>query len=75
MKEENRIQLADMRNRLQERMNYPHPNDAFRVLMIGFAHYKNYSTGWVGSQFKRGSLHPSVAAEFAKYVGYPSHRN
>ena len=64
-----KIELTDMMNRLQKRMNYDRPQAAFKALLYGFEKAKKYP-GWVRNARRRG-LTPSVAHEFAEYVGYP----
>ena len=71
MNEQNKIPLRDLRNNLQLLMNYRNPDLAFQVLLIGFAHTKRHTTGWVGRLKRKGWMAPSMAHEFAQYVGYP----
>ena len=75
MKEENRIYLSDMQQRLQARMNYKDPQSAFRTLLLCFGKYKRHKTGWAGHIIRQGWTTPYIAREFAKYVGYPIDRN
>ena len=75
MKEENRIYLADMQQRLQARMHYDHPHDAFHTLLLCFGKYRKHKSGWAGSLLRQGWTTPYIAREFAKYVGYPIDKN
>jgi len=75
MKEKNRVYLSDMRKRLQARMNYDDPQNAFHTLLLGFAKFKQHKTGWAGNIMRQGWTTPYIAHEFAKYVGYPIDKN
>ena len=75
MREENRVLLADMLKRLQARMNYKKPKDAFNTLLICFGKKKRHKTGWAGVIKRKGWMSPYIAHEFANYVGYPIDQN
>ena len=75
MKEQNRVYLADMLQRLQARMNYRDPQYAFGTLLLCFGHYKKHKIGWSGVIRRQGWMSHYIAREFAKYVGYPIDQN
>ena len=75
MKETNRIELFDMKARLQSHMHYEKPDEAFDALLLGFEkHTKRYS-GFARDARKRGYLPRATAHEFAEYCGYPIDQN
>ena len=67
------IELAVIRDRLQARMQYKNPDNAFKVLMICFEKAKKYP-GWARNVRRRG-FSTRAAKEFAEYVGYPIHES
>ena len=75
MRTENKVFLADMLKRLQARMNYEKPKDAFNTLLICFGKKKRHKTGWAGQIKRKGWMSPYIAHEFANYVGYPIDQN
>ena len=75
MKEENRVFLCDMQQRLQARMHYNDPQYAFYTLLLCFGHFKKHKTGWAGYIVRQGWMSPYLAREFANYVGYPIDKN
>lgn len=75
MKEEYRVYLSDMQQRLQARMHYDDPQYAFHTLLLCFAKYKKHKTGWAGYILRQGWVSTYIAREFAKYVGYPIDKN
>jgi hypothetical protein len=70
MRQEEKIGLAYMRERLQNRMHYSHPEFAFDVLMYGWCKQKRHSTNWLSDVRRRGWLSLSMARDFADYCGY-----
>ena len=75
MREENKVFLCDMQQRLQARMHYDNPQNAFHTLLICFGHFKKHKTGWAGCIVRQGWMSLYIAREFAKYVGYPIDKN
>ena len=75
MREENRVYLSDMLQRLQARMKYDDPHKAFHTLLLCFGKFKKHKTGWAGQIMRQGWTTPYIAHEFAKYVGYPIDKN
>lgn len=73
MKEEIRITISEMQDRLQSRMHYADPESAMKTLLICFEKAKKYR-GWTRDARRRGVI-PRVAHEFAQYVGYPIDKN
>ena len=71
MKEKNKIPLSVLRDRLQARMHYDHPDKVFQDLLICFGHYEKHKTGWAGYIRRQGYLSVYLAHKFALYVGYP----
>ena len=73
MRNEKRIKVAEMQRRLQARMNYKNPERAMNILLLGFQKARKY-IGWAMNARRNGMI-PSVAHEFAEYVGYPIDRD
>ena len=74
MREENKIRLSDMQNRLQAIMHYDNPESAMKTLLYGFEKWSK-RVGWARNTRFNGFMSPSVAREFANYVGLPIHKN
>ena len=64
-----RVTLVDLRNALQERMNYDNPKYAFDILLNGFyrSQRRSYYAAFVK---KRGYMSLKDAVNFQNYVGY-----
>ena len=65
------VSLDLLRERLQARMQYEDPDEAFDALLFGFAHFKKYSYGWKHDVKVAGCMSAKLASDFAIYVGYP----
>lgn len=72
MKENNKIQLSILRDRLQSIMNYDDPDYAFDVLLYGFGKKHKYDT-WYNFVVKKGYMRVEDVSLFANYCGYPIH--
>ena len=70
MKQKQRIDLDYLRDRLQSRMHYRHPDFAFEVLLYGWCKKRKHSTNWLSDVKRRGWLTLSSARDFADYCGY-----
>lgn len=71
MNDDKKIYLAEIRDELQQRMNYQHPRNAFNMLWSGWAEQLNrhgIRTRAASSQkLKSGWLHHNDAREFCNY--------
>lgn len=70
MKEEKRIRLEELRERLQSRIHYQDPDFAFEVLLYGWCKKRHHRTNWLCDVKRRGWLTLSSARDFASYCGY-----
>jgi hypothetical protein len=70
MKENEKIDLSVVRDRLQARMNYPHPDFALEVLLYGWCKQRRHTKNWLSDVKRRGWLTLSMARDFASYCGY-----
>ena len=70
MKPVTRIELTNLRDRLQSRMNYRHPDFAFDVLLYGWCKHRRHSKNWLSDVKRRGWLSLTMARDFAHYCGY-----
>ena len=66
MKNDNKIPLSLLRDRLQDILHYDRPDDAFNQLLAAWRHYahKSWYTG------AKGWLAVDDAKAFSDYVGY-----
>ena len=65
------VSLDLLRKRLQARMHYEDPDEAFDALLFGFSRFKKYSYGWRYDVKAAGYMSAKLASDFAIYVGYP----
>ena len=65
------VSLELLRERLQARMHYEDPEEAFDALLFGFSRFKKYSSGWKSDVKAAGCMSTKLARDFAIYVGYP----
>ena len=65
-----RIELRTVRDRLQGRMNYRHPDFAMDVLLYGWCKKKGHRTNWLSDMKRRGWMSLAMARDFADYCGY-----
>ena len=70
MKEEKKIQLVELRERLQSRLHYEDPEWAFEVLLYGWSKKRGHSTNWLCDVKRRGWMSLALARDFAHYCGY-----
>jgi hypothetical protein len=70
MKQQQKITLDRLRDRLQARMHYRHPDFAFEVLLYGWCKHRRHSTNWLCDVRRRGWLTLASARDFADYCGY-----
>ena len=70
MKQQQKIDLDRLRDRLQARMQYSHPDFAFEVLLYGWCKHRRHSTNWLCDVRRRGWLTLASARDFADYCGY-----
>ena len=70
MRDNQKIALNEMRNRLQARLHYAHPESAFDALLYGYERHSK-RIGWARNVRYKGWLSPQIAREFAQYCGYP----
>ena len=70
MKQQEKIELQALCDRLQSRMNYRYPDFAFEVLLYGWGKKRHHSTNWLSDVKRRGWLSLSMARDFADYCGY-----
>ncbi|MBR6830197.1 MAG: hypothetical protein IKM83_06255 [Paludibacteraceae bacterium] len=70
MKEEKKIQLVELRERLQSRLHYEDPEWAFEVLLYGWCKKRGHSTNWLCDVKRRGWMSLALARDFAHYCGY-----
>ena len=70
MKEEKKIQLVELRERLQSRLHYEDPEWAFEVLLYGWSKKRGHSTNWLCDVKRRGWMSIALARDFAHYCGY-----
>lgn len=70
MVKQQKISLDDLRDRLQSRMNYDHPDFAFEVLIYGWCKKRRHRTNWLSDVKRRGWLSLAMARDFADYCGY-----
>ena len=70
MKKDVKIELTFLRERLQSRMNYEHPDFAFEVLLYGWNKHRGHSTNWLSDVKRRGWMSRTMARDFASYCGY-----
>ena len=75
MKKENKVMIKTMQARLQARMHYKHPEQAFNILLICYAKHRGFSSNWAHDQRKTGRMSRAKARDFAEYVGYPIDQN
>ena len=71
---ERKITLSDMLNRLQERMNYEEPEEAFDTLLYSWNKHRGASSASLASIKQRGTMSTTLARSFAEYCGYPIDR-
>ena len=69
------VMLADMKTRLQARMNYDDPDSAFDSLLFGFGKFMKFSISWKYNILQNGYMSMALAHQFANYVGYPIDQN
>ena len=70
MKETNKIPLTTLRDRLQARMHYANPKDAFNVLLYGWAKKNRHGIQWLSAVKKRNWLSAYMVRDFENYCGY-----
>ena len=70
MKNQKKIKLADLRERLQSRLHYDDPEYAFGVLLYGWCKHRKHRTNWLSDVKRRGWISLTMARDFATYCGY-----
>ena len=70
MRQDKKINLSEVRERLQRQMHYSHPEFAFEVLLYGWCKQRHHSTNWLSDVKRRGWLTLASARDFADYCGY-----
>lgn len=70
MRQEEKIELSLLLERLQNKQNYRNPEFAFDVLLYGWCKKKGHSTNWLSDVRRRGWLSLPMARDFASYCGY-----
>jgi len=70
MRQGEKIELSVLLERLQNRLNYCHPEFAFDVLLYGWCKKRGHSTNWLSDMKRRGWMSLSMARDFASYCGY-----
>jgi len=70
MKKEQKILLALLKERLQSRMFYRHPDFAFDVLLYGWCKHRKHTVNWLSDVKRRGWITLTMARDFANYCGY-----
>ena len=70
MKQQQRIELTLLRDRLQARMNYRYPDCAFQTLLYSWCKYSHHTTNWLSDVKRRGWMSLEMARDFADYCGY-----
>lgn len=70
MRQGEKIELSLLLKRLQNRLNYRHPDFAFDVLLYGWCKKEGHSTNWLSDMKRRGWLSLAMARDFADYCGY-----
>jgi site-specific recombinase len=70
MKNEQKIQLSFLKERLQARMSYRYPDFAFDVLLYGWCKHRKHTTNWLSDVKRRGWITLTMARDFANYCGY-----
>ena len=70
MKQKQRIELTFIRDRLQARMNYRHPECAFETLLYSWCKKRGHTTNWLSDVKRRGWMSLEMARDFADYCGY-----
>ena len=70
MKDERTIELGELRERLQAKMNYREPEEGFNVLLYGWCKKRKHNKNWLSNVKQRGWLSLEMARDFAHYCGY-----
>lgn len=70
MKQQPKITLTQLSERLQNRMNYDRPDFAFDVLLYGWCKHRRHTTNWLSDVKRRGWMNLEMARDFAAYCGY-----
>ena len=70
MKQQQRIELTYLCERLQSRMNYQYPECAFNTLLYSWCKKSGHTTNWLSDVKRRGWMSLEMARDFARYCGY-----
>ena len=70
MKEEKKIELCTLSERLQSRLHYRCLDFAFEVLLYGWCKQRKHTKNWLSDVKRRGWMTLSMARDFADYCGY-----
>lgn len=70
MREEEKIRLAEVCERLQKQMEYEDPWHAMEVLLYGWCKNRRHSANWLSDMKRRGWMSRDMARDFAQYCGY-----
>ena len=70
MKEEEKVLLTDMKERLQAQLHYDDPDRAFDALLCGWAKHYQHGTQWLSAVKKRNWIFMSYARQLESYCGY-----
>ena len=74
MKEDKKIPVNELFERLQQQMNYEEPEKAFDTLLYSWNKHRGASSASLASIKQRGTMATTLARSFAEYCGYPIDR-